>query len=289
MKTIDLHVHSNKSDGSCTPAQIIEAAIDAGLSAVALTDHDTADGIKEACDAANKLGKDKDFEFIPGIELSVSYLDKELHIVGLYLDTSGAAFEQALCVLRNNRNQRNDKMIARMQDAGVDITIEKLRAHQGDCVLTRANFAQYLLHIGFVRSIQEAFDTYLSPGKSFYVPREYMEPKDAIDLIHSVGGVAILAHPQLYHFDDAALEKAVAYLKDFGLDGIETWYSMNTGYDLQRMKKLADKYHLVYSGGSDFHGENKPHIAIGRGRGNLYVPAEILDDIKALRKCTANT
>ena len=279
-----MHVHSNKSDGTCTPTQVIEAAITAGLSAVALTDHDTADGILEAYDAAQQLGKDIDFEFIPGIELSVSYENKELHIVGLYLDTSGDAFEQALHVLRENREQRNYKMIERMQNAGVDITMEKLRSHQGDCVLTRANFAQYLLHVGFIRSIQEAFDKYLSPGKPFYVPREYMEPKAAIDLIHSVGGVAILAHPLLYHFDDAGLEKAVAHLKELGLDGMETWYSMNIGYDLQRLKKVADKFDLAYSGGSDFHGDNKPHIAIGRGRGNLFVPADILDKIRDLRK-----
>ena len=279
-----MHVHSNKSDGTCTPTQVIEAAISAGLSAVALTDHDTADGILEAYDAAQQLRKDIDFEFIPGIELSVSYENKELHIVGLYLDTSGDAFEQALHVLRENREQRNYKMIERMQNAGVDITMEKLRSHQGDCVLTRANFAQYLLHVGFIRSIQEAFDKYLSPGKPFYVPREYMEPKAAIDLIHSVGGVAILAHPLLYHFDDAGLEKAVAHLKELGLDGMETWYSMNIGYDLQRLKKVADKFDLAYSGGSDFHGDNKPHIAIGRGRGNLFVPADILDKIRDLRK-----
>lgn len=284
MKTIDLHVHSNQSDGTYTPTEIIEAAIKSGLSAVALTDHDTADGILEACDAAHRLGKDIDFEFIPGIELSVSYEDKELHIVGLYLDTSGDAFEQALHTLRENREQRNYKMIERMQKAGIDITMKKLRAQQGDGVLTRANFAHYLLHVGFIRSIQEGFDKYLSPGKPFYVPREYMEPKDAIDLIHSVGGVAILAHPLLYHFDDAGLDKAVAYLKELGLDGMETWYSMNIGYDLQRLKKIADKHNLVYSGGSDFHGDNKPHITIGRGRGNLFVPADILEKIKDLRK-----
>ncbi len=284
MKTIDLHVHSNKSDGTYTPTGIIEAAIQANLSAVALTDHDTADGILEAYEATKTLGKDIDFEFIPGIELSISYHCRELHLVGLFLNPFCEAFEQALKLLRNNRDARNYKMIERMQNAGVDITMEKLRQQQGDCVLTRANFAHYLLHIGFVSSIQEAFDKYLSPEKPFYVQREYMNPKDAIDLIHSVNGVAILAHPLLYHFDDLELENAVAYLKELGLDGIETWYSMNTGYDLQRMKKLADKYQLVYSGGSDFHGDNKPHIALGRGKGNLFVPADILDTIKTLRK-----
>lgn len=287
METIDLHTHSNRSDGTFTPAQVVEQAFDMGLYAVALTDHDTADGLAEARRRANALGSRRPFEFIPGIELSVSYMEKELHIVGLYLDTDSPEFAAALAALQRNRDARNEKMVRIMQRSGIDITLEKLRQDQGDGVLTRANFASYLLHTGVIASIQEGFDKYLDTGKPFYVPRQYMSPASAIELIHSVHGLAVLAHPLLYHFTDSTLDAAVAHLAGLGLDGLETWYSMNTGYDLQRMKKLADKYGLVYSGGSDFHGSNKPHIKLGRGRGRLHIPADsLLPQKAALQKYT---
>lgn len=284
METIDLHTHSNRSDGTLSPAQVVEQAFDMGLLAVALTDHDTADGLAEAKRRAAALASRRPFEFIPGIELSVSYMEKELHIVGLYLDTDSPEFAAALAALQQNRDARNEKMIRIMQQAGIDITMGKLRRDQGDGVLTRANFASYLLHTGVIASIQEGFDKYLENGRPFYVPRQYMSPAAAIALIHSVHGLAVLAHPLLYHFTDSALDAAVAHLAGLGLDGLETWYSMNTGYDLQRMKKLADKYGLVYSGGSDFHGSNKPHIKLGRGRGRLHIPADILLPQKAALK-----
>lgn len=281
METIDLHTHSNRSDGTLSPAQVVEQAFDMGLFAVALTDHDTADGLAEAKRRARDLGRKRPFEFIPGIELSVSYMEQELHIVGLYLDTDSPEFAAALAALQRNRDTRNEKMIQIMQRAGIPITMGGLRQDQGDGVLTRANFASYLLHTGVIASIQEGFDKYLGAGKPFYVPRQYMSPAAAMELIHSVHGLAILAHPLLYHFTDNALDTAVAHLAGLGLDGLEAWYSMNTGYDLQRMKKLADKYGLVYSGGSDFHGSNKPHIKLGRGRGRLHIPADILLPQKA--------
>ena len=284
MKTVDLHTHSNKSDGTLTPAQLVRAAYGAGLAAVALTDHDTAEGLEEAMAAANTLDGSRSFEFIPGIELSVSYMDRELHIVGLYLDTDSSKFLNALKALQHNRDARNEKMIARMNQAGIDITMEKLRQDQGGGVLTRANFASYLLHVGVITSIQEGFDKYLDRGKPFYVSREYMSPASAIDLIHSVDGLAILAHPLMYHLSEKALDTAAASLTALGLDGLETWYSSNLGNDLQRMKKLADKYGLLYSGGSDFHGSNKPLIKIGRGRGKLFIPYDIISAHKeALR------
>lgn len=312
MNRIDLHTHSSRSDGTLTPAQLIREAYDAGLYAVALTDHDTADGLLEARAAADKLLEANDtlpestsvttkkpraasagkelpatphpFEFIPGIELSVSYMERELHIVGLYLDISSKAFHEALFKLQENRNGRNEKMIARMQAAGIDITMEKLYADQGEGVKTRANFARYLLAHGYIKTIQEGFDKYLEAGKPFYVPREYMSPQGAIDLIHSVGGIAILAHPLLYHFSMAGLETALLGLSSMGLDGMEVYYAMNTPYDTAAMKKLAQKYKLLPSGGSDFHGSNKPHIRLGAGRGSLYIPEDVLNVQKAYLK-----
>lgn len=279
MKTIDLHTHSNASDGTLTPAQVVREAYEAGLSAVALTDHDTADGLEEAAQAAKDIlacDRSADFQFVPGIELSVSYKNHELHLVGLHLDIYSEGFSRALKKLQNNRDQRNEKMIQKMQSAGMDITMDALRADQGGGVLTRANFASYMLHKGYISSVQEGFDKYLDRGKAFYVPREYLSPKEAIDLIHNASGLAILAHPLLYGMNMAQLEEALSELTRLGLDGLEAYYSMNHDHDTVHMKTLAQRHGLLLSGGSDFHGANKPHIKIGRGRGNLFVPAQIL-------------
>ena len=276
MNRIDLHTHSNKSDGTLSPSELVQEAYASGLYAVALTDHDTADGLSEAIESWKSLEKKHPFEFIPGIELAVSYMERELHIVGLYLDIESKGFKEALTRLQVNRNARNEKMIARMQAAGIDITMESLCSDQGPGVKTRANFARYLLNHGYIKTIQEGFDKYLDVGKPFYIPREYLSPQDAINLIHCARGLAILAHPLLYHFSLQALEIAVHGLKLMGLDGIEAYYSMNSHYDTVNMKKLAAKNRLILSGGSDFHSSNKPHIKLGLGRGNLYIPEDVL-------------
>lgn len=272
MKTVDLHTHSTASDGTHSPTEVVRAAVESGLCALALTDHDTADGLIEAANAAKTFG----IEFIPGIEISVSFMQKELHIVGLYLDISGQPFINAVKKLQENRDARNKKMIKQMQTAGIDITMEKLRASQGNCVLTRANFARYLMDICVISTIQEGFDKYLDEGKPFYIPRQYLSPETAIHLIHQAHGLAVLAHPLLYHLTESQLENTVRGLKELGLDGMEVYYSRNTAYDTPRLKKLAMKYDLVPSGGSDFHGTNKPDIQIGSGRGNLIVPYDVV-------------
>ncbi len=293
MKTVDLHTHSSESDGTLSPAQVVILAYQSGLSAVALTDHDTADGLVEAADTACQLAISSngalDFEFIPGIELSVSFMGRELHIVGLHLDIHTPAFLEALDILKENRVRRNQRMIEKIRAAGIDITMEKLLKDQGGGVLTRANFASYLLKRGCIQTVQEGFDKYLSPGKPFYVPREYLNPREAIDLIHSVRGLAILAHPLLYHFKQEELERAVKDLAALKLDGLEAYYSLNKGYDTVHMKSLAKRHGLVLSGGSDFHGGNKPHIKLGRGLGRLYVPADVLQEQKDYLKSRYGT
>ncbi len=281
MYRIDLHTHSNMSDGTLSPEELIGAACNAGLAAVALTDHDTAAGLARAAAAADALSPSHPFEFIPGIELSVSYMSRELHLVGLHLDLHSPSFQSALSALQDNRDARNLRMIGIMQDAGIDISMEQLRREQGSGILTRANFARYLMEHGYIQTIQEGFDRYLDVGKPFYVPREYMDPETAITLIHSVSGIAILAHPLLYHFSVPELEQAAGGLKAMGLDGLEAYYSMNSGYDTVHMKKLAQAHGLILSGGSDFHGSNKPHIRLGFGRGNLCIPEDVLKKQKA--------
>lgn len=279
MKIIDLHTHSNQSDGSMTPSELIFHAKACGLSAIALTDHDTADGIAQARTAAKKAG----IELIPGIEFAAYYKEKEIHIVGLFIDETDKAFAATIKQLAADRSERNLQIIQRMQAAGVAISPEALYAEEGHGILTRANFANCLLRRGIVRSINEAFKKYLDDGRPFYVPRKKMPAEAAIRHIHRAGGLAILAHPLLYHFDDIALERCVSALKAAGLDALESYYSRNALFDTGRMKALSAKYHLLNSGGSDFHGTYKPDIALGRGTGNLLIPYDILQQLKDYR------
>ena len=275
MKRIDLHTHSTASDGSCTPTEVMEAAVNAGLAAVALTDHDTMQGVPEAMEAAEKL----DIECIPGIELSAVYGDREVHIVGLFLDPRDSVLAKRLDSFRQIRKQRNLRMIEKMQAAGVDITMEKVRDLEGDAVITRANLARYLVHVGYAVSIKEVFDKYLSPGLPFYVPKTGVTPEDAVRAIRD-GGTAILAHPLLYDFTPAQLDTCIELLKNYGLQGIETYYSTYSPADERNMKRLADRHGLLWSGGSDFHGSVKPHIQIGKGMGHLVIPYDILDKLR---------
>lgn len=277
MKRIDLHTHSNVSDGSCSPTEVIKAATEAGLAAVALTDHDTMQGVPEALEASKHFN----IECIPGIELSAVYGDREVHIVGLFLDPKDPVLAGRLAAFQQIREQRNLKMIGKMQEAGVDITMEKLRAMEGDAVITRANLARYLVHIGYAASIKEVFDKYLSPGMPFYVPKIGVTPEDAVRAICDGGGVAILAHPLLYDFTPAQLDTCIELLKGYGLRGIETYYSTYSPADERNMKRLADRHHLLWSGGSDFHGSAKPHIQIGKGMGNLVIPYDVLEKLRA--------
>lgn len=276
MERIDLHTHSNASDGSLSPAEVMQAATDAGLKAVALTDHDTITGVHEAMEAAKRLN----IECIPGIELSAFYKNLEVHIVGLFLNIRDPRLTERLNAFRQIRENRNAQMIEKMQNAGVDITMEKLRAVEGDAVITRANIARYLLHIGYIHSISEAFDKYLSPGMPFFVQKTGVTPKDAIEAIRENGGIAILAHPLTYKFSHSELIECIETLKSYGLQGMETYYSTFSQADHRDMKRLADQYGLLHSGGSDFHGNVKPHIQIGKGMGELVIPYDVLEKLR---------
>ncbi|HIT06093.1 MAG TPA: PHP domain-containing protein [Candidatus Scybalocola faecipullorum] len=278
MKTVDLHTHSNISDGSMTPEELMRHAAACGLSAVALTDHDTIGGIARARQAALQAH----IEFIPGIEFAAYYKDREVHIVGLFINEQTPEFIDAVQQTAADRDARNGAMIQKMREAGIDITLEALHKEEGRGVLTRANFASCLVRRGIVSSNQEAFDKYLGKDKPFYVPRKKLKPEDAIRRIHEAGGIAVLAHPLLYHFTDTQLDQCVCDLKAMGIQALEAYYSKNGLFDTDRMKKLADKYGLYYSGGSDFHGTYKPDIEIGKGRGDLVVPYEVLEKLKTL-------
>lgn len=276
-RRIDLHVHSLVSDGTYTPAELVRYAHEKGLVAMALTDHDTVDGVEEAVKEAEGTG----LMLIPGVELSAGYRDREIHILGLFLDYHSEKLLACLRGFKETRDARNITMAEKLTAHHMPVTVEELKEEYGDVVLTRAHFAKLLKKKGYVRSYDEAFARFLGDGKPCYVQRERITPKAAIDLIHEAKGIAVLAHPLLYHLGMEELEGLIRQLKEYGLDGIEAIYSMNTGHDERRMKKLAEKYGLAVTGGSDFHGATKPHIDLGSGQGNLKVPENVLQKVLA--------
>lgn len=285
MKAVDLHVHSTKSDGSYTPAGLVSYALEKGLAAFALTDHDTTDGLDEALAAANG----KDIEVIPGIEFSSEYEGRDIHIVGLYIDYHSDFFKRRLVHFVNGRHLRNQEMCRRLTAHGIPISYEELIAEFPDCVITRAHYARYLLHHGYVKSLGEAFERYIGDYAPCFVPRKKITPMRAVEIILKAGGFPILAHPMLYHMGTEQLEKLVASLKEIGLMGIEAIYSTHTPSDERKIRALAQKYDLCISGGSDFHGTAKPGLDLGTGYGRLFVPYDVLTTIKEKKRMNVRT
>lgn len=281
MEKVDLHVHSTYSDGTDSPKELIDLAVKQGLSAIALTDHDTLDGIPYAIEAA----KNSPVRLIPGVELSTHFNNTEIHIVGLFLDYNNTAINDYLTHQRQSRIDRNIQLCNKLCNIGIDITYEKMCELYPDAVITRAHFADYLVKNKYTGDRNEAFDRYLSPGKPCYVTREKVAPKDAIDVIHKAHGIAILAHPILYHLGKEQMNALIDYVCNAGIDGIEAIYSTYKPADERYIRNIALERGLAISGGSDYHGANKPHIQLGCGMGHLFIPYEVLDNLYAHSLC----
>ncbi len=272
---VDLHVHSTHSDGTYSIKELVAYAKEKGLKAIALTDHDTVSGVEEAMEEAEKCG----IIVIPGIEISTGYKNGELHILGLNIDYKSEVFSNFIIECRNSREQRNRRMAEKLCDLGMKVSFDELVEKYPSSTVTRAHFARYLHENGYVSSKKEAFDRFLGDGKPAYIPRERIEPQEAIDMIKKAKGHPVLAHPLLYKMGKAQLDSLFDYLKGLGLEGIEALYSLNTPSEEERLIKMAKNHGLYITGGSDFHGSNKPDIDLGVGKGNLRVPAELLKNI----------
>lgn len=280
MNIVDLHVHSNKSDGSLTPTELVHLAAEKGLSAFALTDHDTVNGLDEAIEASHHLPIGQSLEVIPGIEFSTEYEKKDIHILGLYMDYHLPAFTNQIQDFVDSRIIRNHKMCANLQTAGIDISYDKLLAAFPGSVITRGHYAKYLLEHNYVKSTSEAFDRYLGDYTKYFVPREKVTPKQAVELILESQGLPILAHPVLYRMSYSRLENLVSQLAKSGLIGIEAIYSSYNNSEERQMRYLAEKFGLCITGGSDFHGALKPGLELATGYGKLSVPEEVLNKLK---------
>ncbi len=272
----DLHTHSTASDGTLRPEELVKCAKEAGLASVALTDHDTVDGIDEFMDAGRKA----EIETIPGIELAAAYKNTELHIVGLFINHKSGSLNESMEYIVKERNDRNEKMIKALGRNGIDIDLCELEKEAKGGIITRAHYANVMVDKGYVKSRQDAFDKYIASGRPGYVKRETLTPEKCIDVIKKSGGVPVLAHATLYGYSYLEIHKLVGELKEYGLMAMETIYSTYNNKQEEEIRKICRYYGLLQSGGSDFHGDNKPDIKIGIGRGNLRIPQMFADDMK---------
>jgi len=280
----DMHVHSSASDGTLSPAELLREAKRAGLSAMALTDHDTMDGVAEAQRAADGLG----IELIPGVELSTDYGEQEVHVLGYYPSPENPGLEAQMRLCRDFRVTRNERMVQKLQETGFSITMEELGKHFGDSVITRAHMARYLFETGQIPDIKTAFAKYIGDNCPCYIERPKITPVEAVTLIKKAGGVAVLAHPVLLpKLDEAEIEQMITEMKEAGLAGIEAIYSENTKDDETHFRKLAEDMGLAVTGGSDFHGANKPDIRLSVGKGNLRIPYALAENIRNIREAEA--
>ena len=277
---VDLHCHSTASDGTLPPAEVVRLARDSGLAGLSLTDHDSIGGVAEAAAEAQRLG----LAFLTGIEISAEYPHPgTMHILGYGVDIDSPSLRELTRQLLEGRDNRNPKIIQKLQELGVSITMEEVereaKSDQSEKKkpIGRPHIAAILLRKGYVSSIKHAFDKYLAPGGLAYFDKERLSPRRALEMIRESGGLPVLAHPvQLRTPNDAELERLVKDLIDLGLAGLEVIHSDHTPELIEKYTAMADRYGLVKTGGSDFHGTNKKNINLGAANGRR-VPRELMD------------
>ena len=280
---VDMHCHSTASDGTLPPEEVVRLAKSSGLTALALTDHDTIGGIAAAKAQAIKLGLD----FLTGIEISATYPDPgTLHILGYGVDENSRVLKGLTTGLIEARDNRNPQIIQKLQQLGVAINMAEVEAKANGGVVGRPHIAAILVAKGYVNSIKQAFDKYLAPGGLAYFDKERLAPERALELIRQSGGIAVLAHAiQLRTANDGQLDTVIKSLVDQGLGGIEVIHSDHDKSWIEKCTGIAKKYNLLMTGGSDFHGSNKKDIQLGTANGNR-VPREWFDEL--CRRIEAN-
>lgn len=275
MKLVDLHTHTKASDGSMNPAELVRYAADRGLAAVAITDHDTVDGVEEAVREGARQG----IEVIAGLEISVDF-EPEMHMLGYFFNNGYRAIEPALEELHKKRQERNPKIIRKLREMGFDITLEEAAKLAGGKVVGRPHIAAAMVRHGYVSNAREAFDIYLASGKPAFFKKDKLTPKEGIQMIVNAGGVPVLAHPILLGLENGKLDNLLGKLTAAGLKGAEAIYVENTDEQTEFLIGLCKKHNLITTGGSDFHGGFKPDIEIGTGKGNLRIPYGIVEKLR---------
>lgn len=271
---IDLHTHSNASDGTVSPEALVALAARKGLSALALTDHDTVAGVPVALAQGRALG----VEVVPGIELTTEWDGSHvLHILGYFLRHEDPALGERLAWLKAKRRERAGKIVARLSELGLGVTFEQLETIAGDAAMGRPHVARALVEAGAVRTIDDAFRRYLSHGRPGFVKRETVTTEEGIALLKAAGAITVLAHPGTYRLKARQLARLVEQLKAMGLEGLEVYWSGHGAAQVESYGALAQRLGLVVTGGSDFHGDAKPGIELGRGRADsIPIPDSVL-------------
>ncbi len=276
----DFHTHTVHSDGTLTPRALVALARERGLSCIALTDHDTLNGVEEAQTEGRRIG----VEVIAGVEVSVRCDFGTMHILGYFVDRNSNILRKGLESVQEARRKRNPLIIEKLKAEGVLISMEEVKAASGGGQIGRPHFARVLLEKGYVKSTQEAFDRYLAKGKPAYVDKRTLESGEAIRLIESSGGIAVLAHPKMLKLDDRPeeFERTLKTLQSEGLKGLEVYSSCQSARESNFYKKIADRLGLIATGGSDFHGENRPHVLLGWMGDGVTIPYETVDRMKKM-------
>lgn len=279
MSRVDLHTHSTASDGTLTPEELVRKAKDCGLQALALTDHDTTGGLEEAFQA----GLDCGIEVIPGCELSIDYPQGQMHILGLWLPLKPKRVKETLSRLRELRHSRNERILAKLAQLGINIDYGEVKELAGEASIGRPHIARILVEKKVIGSINEAFSAYIGPQGRAYVPKDKLGPEKAIEVLKEEQATVLLAHPYSLELAPPDLEVELQRLKGLGLDGVEVYYPEHSKEQTETYLELCFKLGLLVSGGTDFHGSVKPDIELGSGRGGLNLPYSLVQDLKRAR------
>jgi len=268
---VDLHLHTNASDGLFTPEEAVKYALKMNLLAIAVTDHDTVDGFV----AAKMYAEGSDLEVYPGVELSCMYRGYDVHVLGYLIDYTNPEFVKKIEIFRKERYKRGEAMVGKLNDLGINLSMETVKSIAGNSAVGRPHLADALVREEFVQTYDEAFARYLGYHAPAYVPKPVLTPEHGIDLIHLVRGVAVLAHPGTLNHDEF-----IPDLVETGLDGIEAYHSLHDRSSVQKYKNMARKYGLIYTGGTDCHGPRKGKALMGSQK----VPYSCLIDLKKVKE-----
>jgi predicted metal-dependent phosphoesterase TrpH len=274
---IDLHCHSCFSDGSNTPEELVKLAEEAGLTALALTDHDTTDGLKRFLAA----GKSSSVETVTGIELSAEYGAATLHILGYGFDPENVVLQEALAWVREGRSERNTQMLGKLNALGYNLTMDDIRKHSADDLLGRPHFAAALIEKGHFKHKNKVFKQLLGKNCAAYVDRRRLTPGKCLQVIRAAGGVPVIAHPGQMRLTRNKLRRLIKKLQEQGLGGLEVWHSSHPEHQVQAFERICEEFDLIATGGTDFHGALTPDLSLGIGFGNLQVSDEVLSALRS--------
>jgi len=274
MAGVDLHMHTTASDGRFSPAEIVRKSAAVGLTVIAISDHDTVDGIIPAIEAAEAFPQ---LEVIPCVEISTDVPDGEVHVLGYFIDYTDSELQAKLERMRNSRRQRAERMVAKLRNFGLEVEWDRVQEIAGGSALGRPHIARAMLEKGYIASIREAFDRYISRDGPAYVEREKMTPVEAVELILQSNGLPVLAHPLTIPNP----EKMVIEMKRAGLVGIEAYYGAYTTEEVNRLVRIAKRHSLIATGGSDYHGLDDTAETM---LGGVHVPVESVERLVALAR-----